>query len=146
MARQGVVSIGLNVDYQKALQQMTSDFNKALTQISNESRKSSYAVDMQTQIAAVKSEIKGLSDEFRSEFQKINSQQINSDNFNEFKAKVTKDFDDIGKKFASVNTKIHDLRKQLGLLDGSDFATGMKKQFDDIAQSVLNTYKGQHHN
>ena len=142
MAGQGVIGIALNIDYQKALQQMTNDFNRALTQISNESKKNSYAADMKTQIEAVKSEVKGLSDEFRSEFQKINSQQINSDNFNEFKTKVTKDFDDIEKKFASVNTKIYNLRKQLGLLDGSDFATGMKKQFDDISQSVLNTYKG----
>ena len=39
MAGQGFVGIGLKIDYEKSLQQMTNDFNKALTQISNEAKK-----------------------------------------------------------------------------------------------------------
>ena len=142
MPKQGLVSIALNVDYQKSLQQMTNDFNKALTQISNEAKKTNYTVDIEKQIGALKAEIKGFSDQFRSEFEKIKNQQIDSSNFKNLETQVTKNLEGIEKKFASVNTKIHGLKTQLGMLDGSDFASGMKKKFDDVTRSVLSTYKG----
>ena len=142
MAGQGFVGIGLKIDYEKSLQQMTNDFNKALTQISNEAKKTNYTANVEKQIGALKGEIKGFSDEFRQEFERINNQKIDSSNFEAFQTKVTQEFEKIEGKFASINTKIHGLREQLKLLDGSDFATGMKKQFEDVRRNVMNTYNG----
>ena len=142
MPKQGFVSIGLNIDYQKALQQMVSDFNQALTRISNEANKTQYAANIEKQIGALKGEIKGFSDQFRSEFEKIKNQQIDSSNFKNLETQVTKNLEGIEKKFANVNTKINGLKTQLGMLDDSDFAAGMKKKFDDVTQNVLSTYKG----
>ena len=142
MSKQGVVGIALNVDYEKALKQMVSDFNQALTQISNKAEKIEYAGDVEKQIKNIKGELKGFSDEFKAEFEKINNQQIDSGNFKKFETEVTQNFENIEKKFANVNAKIHELKNQLKLLDGSDFATGMKKQFDDLAQTVLKTMGG----
>ena len=139
--KNGVVGIGLNIDYEKALKQMVSGFNQALTQISNEAKKIEYTGDVKEQIKGIKGEIKGFSDEFRAELKKINDQQIDGDSFKKFESEVTKRFEKIETKFANINTKIKDLKEQLGLLEGSDTASKMKAQFDDWRQSIVNTYQ-----
>ena len=141
MPKQGVVGIALNVDYDKALKEMVSGFNQALTQISNRAKKIEYAGDVKEQIKGIKGEIKGFSDEFRAELKKINDQQIDSSGFKKFEADVTERFENIEKKFASINTKIQGLKTQLGLLEGSDTASKMKDQFDDWRKSIVNTYQ-----
>ncbi len=141
MPKQGVVGIALNVDYEKALKQMVTGFNQALTQISNEAKKIEYAGDVKEQIKGIKGELKGFSEEFRAELKKINGQQIDSGSFKKFEAEVTERFENIEKKFASINTKIHGLKTQLGLLEGSDTASKMKAQFDDWRTSIVNTYQ-----
>lgn len=139
--KNGVVGIALNVDYEKALKEMVSGFNQALTQISNEAKKIEYAGDVKEQIKGIKGELKGFSDEFRAELKKINGQQIDSGSFKKFETEVTERFENIEKKFASINTKIHGLKTQLGLLEGSDTASKMKAQFDDWRTSIVNTYQ-----
>lgn len=141
MPKQGVVGIALNVDYEKALKQMVTGFNQALTQISNEAKKIEYAGDVKEQIKGIKGELKGFSEEFRAELKKINGQQIDSGSFKKFEAEVTERFENIEKKFANINTKIHGLKTQLGLLEGSDTASKMKAQFDDWRTSIVNTYQ-----
>ena len=140
--KNGVVSIGLNLDYDKVLKQMVTDFDQALTQISNKAQKTEYAAGIEKQVGEIRSELKGFSDDFRAELDKINNQKIDSSNFEKFESNISKKFESIEKKFAGVNTKIHDLKSQLDLLDGSDFATNMKNRFEDLSQTILQTLKG----
>ena len=64
----GVVSIGLNVDYQKALQQMMSDFKSKLSTISNEAKKLDFSKDLTKQIGAVDEKIERISNDFKAMF------------------------------------------------------------------------------
>ena len=140
--KNGVVSIGLNVDYQKSLQEMTNDFKAKLTALSNEAKKVNFSKDIADQLDNINKRIDGITSEFKGMFDNLNTQKIDSSNFEKYQVEITKRFEKIGESISDVATKISGLEERLGMLDGSDFATSMKRQFDELSQSVLSTYQG----
>ena len=142
MPKQGVVSIGLNVDYQKALQQMMNDFKSKLSTISNEAKKLDFSKDLTKQIGAVDEKIERISNDFKAMFDEINGQKLDSSKFEQYQTKITKDFDKVEKSISNVVSQISALDEKVGMLSGADFASSMKAQFDELRESVLSTYQG----
>ena len=140
--KSGVVSIGLNVDYQKTLQQMVNDFKSKLSTISNEAKKLDFSMDLTKQIGAVDEKIERISSDFKAMFDEINGQKLDASKFEQYQAKITKDFDKVEKSISNVVSQISALNEKVGMLSGADFASAMKKQFDDLRESVLSTYQG----
>ena len=140
--KSGVVSIGLNVDYQKALQQMMNDFKSKLSTISNEAKKLDFSKDLTKQIGAVDEKIERISSDFKAMFDEINNQKLDSSKFESYQLRITKDFEKVEKSIAGVVSEISALDEKVGMLSGADFASGMKAQFDDLRESVLSTYQG----
>ena len=140
--KSGVVSIGLNVDYQKALQQMMNDFKSKLSTISNEAKKLDFSKDMTKQIGAVDEKIERISSDFKAMFDEINSQKLDASKFEAYQLRITKDFEKVEKSIAGVVSEISALDEKVGMLSGADFASNMKAQFDDLRESVLSTYQG----
>ena len=140
--KSGVVSIGLNVDYQKALQQMMSDFKSKLSTISNEAKKLDFSKDLTKQIGAVDKKIERISNDFKAMFDEINGQKLDASKFEQYQTKITKDFDKVEKSISNVVSQISALDEKVGMLSGADFASSMKAQFDELRESVLSTYQG----
>lgn len=138
----GFVSIGLNIDYQKSLEKMMNDFKSKLTQISNESKKIGFSKDMAEQIGGVNKRIDEVSENVNKVFKEINETKIDATNFEKYQTEITKKFDKINSSISEVTDRIVGLEEKLGMLSGSDFATNMKKQFDDLSRGVLETYNG----
>ena len=142
MPKQGVVSIGLNVDYQKSLNQMMNDFKAKLSTISNEAKKLDFSKDLTKQIGAVDEKIERISSDFKAMFDEINGQKLDASKFEQYQAKITKDFDKVEKSISNVVSQISALDEKVGMLSGADFASSMKAQFDELRESVLSTYQG----
>ena len=136
----GVVNIGLNIDYQKALQEMVSNFKSELTAISNAATKANIDKDIVAQIDNINKKINGISGEFKQMFDEISNQTINANSFEKYQADVTKKFAKIKESIYNTTAKIEGLKERIGALENSEFATKMKAQFDEISQSVLGTY------
>ena len=141
MQNQGIVGIGLKIDYQKSLQSMVNDFQQTLTKISNSAKKTKFEADIKDQIKQIKDEIAIMSEGFKQTFEEINSQTINTDNFEKYQAKVSKEFDKMKGSISGVSNQISELGQKIGELEASDIATKIKAKFDDISQSVKNTYE-----
>ncbi len=139
--QQGIVGIGLKVDYEKALQQMNGDFQKALTKISNNAKKIGFDADIKSQIKQVNDDMAAMSENFKRKFEEINSQTINAENFEKYQEKVSKSFSEIKASISGITDQIADLNQKVGLLDGADTAAKMKAQFDEWSQSILATQK-----
>ena len=142
MPRQGIVSIGLNVDYQKSLQQMVNDFRSKLSMISNEANKINFSKDMAQQIGAVDKKIEEISIEFRNMFNEINSQKLDASKFSSYQTQIASNFKKIEASILRVASEISALDEKVGMLSGADFASSMKAQFDNLRDSVLSTYQG----
>ena len=140
--KSGVVSIGLNVDYQKALQQMMNDFKSKLSTISNEAKKLDFSKDLTKQIGTVDEKIERISSDFKAMFDEINGQKLDASKFEQYQTKITKDFDKVEKSISNVVSQISALDEKVGMLSGADFASSMKAQFDELRESVLSTYQG----
>ena len=140
--KNGVVNIGLNVDYQKSLQEMTKAFTSELTKLSNAAQKLKFSKDLTDQIGAVSAKLDGVTDEFRAMFDELNSNKLDASKFTTYQDKVTKEFSKIETSISSITSQISAMDEKIGMLSGADIASGMKKQFDDLKDSLLSTYQG----
>lgn len=140
-SNKGVVSIGLNVDYQKSLQEMTNAFKTKLTELSNEFKKVGFAKDVTQQFDAVYKKIDSVSSELKAMFSSINNGKLDASQFEQYQIKITKEFGKIEKSISNLTGQISSLDDKFKMLDGSDFASGIKKQFDDLRDSVLGVYE-----
>ena len=140
--KNGVVSIGLNIDYQKALQQMMNDFKAKLSTISNEAKRLDFSKDLTQQIGAVDEKIERISSDFKTMFDDINNQKLDASKFEAYQLRITKDFEKVEKSISGVISEISALDEKVGMLSGADFASSMKAQFDELRESVLSTYQG----
>ena len=134
------IDIGVQVDYKDMLKQMKADFKQSLAEISNNAKKSKFAADIEEQIKQINDDIAKMSKSFEKSFDEINNQTINTKTFEEYQNKVSKKFGEMKDSISGVADRIDDLQKKVGMLDGSGVASKMKKEFDDLSQSVLSTY------
>ena len=137
----GVVSIGLNVDYQKSLQEMTNAFKTKLTELSNEFKKVGFAKDVTQQFDAVYKKIDNVSNELKTMFSTINDGKLDASQFEQYQIKITKEFGKIETSILNLTGQISSLDDKFKMLDGSNFASGIKKQFDNLRDSVLGVYE-----
>lgn len=142
MPKQGLVNIGLNVDYQKSLQEMTKAFTSELTKLSNAARKLKFSKDITDQIGAVSEKVDGVAGEFRAMFDALNNNKLDASKFTAYQDKITKEFSKIETSISSITSQVSALDEKIGMLSGADIAGAMKKQFDDLKDSVLSTYQG----
>ena len=140
--KNGVVSIGLNVDYQKSLQEMTKAFTSELTKLSNATQKLKFSKDLTDQISVVSAKVDGVTDEFRAMFDELNSNKLDASKFTAYQDKITKEFSKIETSISSITSQISAMDEKIGMLSGADIASGIKKQFDDLKDSLLSTYQG----
>ena len=140
--KNGVVNIGLNVDYQKSLQEMTRAFTSELTKLSNAAQKLKFSKDLTDQIGAVSAKVDDITDEFRAMFDALNSNKLDASKFTAYQDKITKEFSKIETSISGITSQISAMDEKIGTLSGADIASGMKKQFDDLKDSLLSTYQG----
>ena len=140
--KNGVVSIGLNVDYQKSLQEMTKAFTSELTKLSNAAQKLKFSKDLTDQIGAVSAKVDGVTEEFRAMFDELNSNKLDASRFTAYQDKITKEFSKIETSISGITSQISAMDEKIGMLSGADIASGMKKQFDELKDSLLSTYQG----
>lgn len=133
MAGQGVINIGLNVDYQESLQKMTKDFKSEMSRLSNELKKIEISKDVEKQFEVINERINELSETVGKTFSQLNAQKLDSSNFEQFQVKIKKSFN-------TIENNILDFRTQLTNLGQQDVADGLKRQFDGLSQSILSTY------
>ena len=91
MSKQGIVSIGLNVDYQKSLQKMTNAFTSELTKLSNEAKKLKFSKDITDQINSVSQKVDGVTSEFRAMFDEFNNNKLDASKFIAYQDRITKE-------------------------------------------------------
>ena len=142
MSKQGVVSIGLNVDYQKSLREMTSAFTSELTKLSNEAKKLKFSKDITDQINAVSQKVDSVTSEFRTMFDEFNNNKLDASKFTTYQDRITKEFSKIETSISGITSQISAMDEKIGMLSGADIASGIKKQFDDLKDSLLSTYQG----
>lgn len=126
MAGQGVVNIGLNVDYQKSLNAMIQEFKTTLNKISNEFQKTQLTADLEAQIAE-------LAKTTQAQFDKINNGKLDAKSFEEFRVKAEGQFD-------QLNVSVENLQTRLDKLGDSDAGDKVAKQFDNLRESILKDY------
>ena len=144
MAKQGgVVNIGLQItDYEKSIENMVGSFRQAMTQISNNMKKTDWSSKMESDIGELNKRIDSIPNEFKKMINEINSQKLNASNFNEYQNDVTKRFEAMSLKISGVENDIKSLNKRLGQLDGTNVASKMSKQFEDLRDNILSTCGG----
>ena len=135
------IDIAVQVQYKEILDQMTKEFKQNLTEISNHAKKAKIDADIREQIKQIKSDIATMSKDFKNSFEEINTQTINTKNFEEYQNKVSNEFDKMKESISGVAGEISTLRQEVGMLDGTDFVSNAKKQFDELFASVKNTHK-----
>lgn len=127
MAGQGIINIGLNVDYQKNLDKMIQDFKTSLTKITSEFKKTEIAADIEAQIAE-------LAKTTNAEFDKINKGILNTKNIEEFREKSEKQFEKMGTQIGSLKQQIKDL--------GSEEAiSGLTAKFTKLKEQITSSYE-----
>ena len=148
MPKQGAhVSIGINVDYQKSLQEMTNAYKMELTKLSNQFTKLSeefkeleISKDAAQQIEVINKKFDTISKTVENTFEKINNGKLDASAFEQYQREITKEFSKIEKDVEGLSGQILALDKKIDTLNGADIATGIKKQFDDLSASILNSY------
>lgn len=137
----GIVSIGLNVDYQKSLQEMTKAFKDKLSSLSDEFKNLNISKDVNEQFDAVYKKIDSVSEEFKSMISLINDEKLDAANFEKFQKKVNVQFGKIDDSIKGLTGRISDLDVKIGILNGVDIASGIKKEFDDLRESITGSYQ-----
>lgn len=127
MAGQGVVNIGLNVDYQKSLNAMIQEFRTSLTKISSEFKKTELTANLEAQIAE-------FAKTTQAHFDKINNGKLDAKSFEEFQVKVNSQFEKIG-------NKISNLRQELNNLDSGQAVKKLTRQFDELKEHIASSYE-----
>ena len=140
MANNSRLDIAVQIQYKEMLQQMKADFKQELAEISNSAKKAQIDADIREQIKQINKDVATMSESFEKSFKEINNQTISAKGFEDYQAKVSKEFDKMKESISGTSTQISGLKKQIGMLDASDVASKMKAQFDELSQSLLKTH------
>lgn len=128
MAGQGVVNIGLNVDYQKSLNAMIQEFKTTLNKISSELKKTELTVNLEAQIAE-------LAKTTQAEFDKINNGKLDAKSFEEFRVKAEG-------QLSNLDTDVKNLQKSLDNLDASSVTYKISRQFKKLKNDIKSSFEG----
>ena len=140
MANNPRIDIGIRVDYKDVLEQMKSSFKKELTEISNHAKKTSFDADIEKKLKQIDDKVDSTFGNFEKKFDELSNQTIKTENFEKYQKKVSKMFDDVRSSISGAVGDIAKLRDEIKMLSGADFASSMKKQFEDLCQDVKKTH------
>lgn len=134
------VGIGLKIDYQKTLQEMTNAFKSELTEISNEAKKIKISKDVGKQFEIIGNRIDGLEKSTKDMFETLNNTTISASNFDKYQSDVSETFEKINSDISEVFSSIRSLKTELKMSTGVDFVERQKKKFDELYDSVSKSF------
>ena len=133
MAKQGIVSIGLQVDYKETLQKMVQDFNSTLQKMSKDAQEVKWSKDVAKSFDSIFEKIQAVETRFDGMFDDFSKQKVNADNFEKYQQEMS---GYLGK----IEVDIKSLTDQLSNLGNQDYISGMVDQFNSLSKSVLGAY------
>ncbi len=139
MANNPRIDIGVRVDYKDVLEQMKSSFKKELTEISNHAKKTSFDADIEKKLKQIDAKVDSTFGHFEKKFDELSNQTVSADNFEKYQKEVAGALASVKRSITIVKEDMVGLRTEVGMLSGADFASDMKKQFDEIRDSLLGT-------
>lgn len=139
MANNPRIDIGVRVDYKDMLEQMKSNFKKELTEISNHAKKTSFDADIEKKLKQIDAKVDSTFENFEKRFDDLSNQTVSTDNFEKYQKEATSALAAVKKSVTLVTNDISNLRDEVGMLSGADFVSDMKKQFDEMRDSMLGT-------
>ena len=139
MANNPRIDIGIRVDYKDVLEQMKSSFKKELTEISNHARKTSFDADIEKKLKQIDTKVDSTFGNFEKRFDELSNQTITVDNFEKYQKEATDALASVKRSVTIVKEEIAGLRTEVGMLSGADFASDIKRQFDEMKDSLLGT-------
>ena len=127
-------TISIGFDYRKQLEKAVKDietsFDKALGS-------SSYGIEFERQVAAFKDMLMELKDSLNDSFKGISAGKLDTDKFDAFRTKVTRDFQKVDGEIDSLNKSIKTLNGLLGISgEGVDLSSAIN-QFKEL-QNYIN--------
>ena len=134
MAKQGIVSIGLQVDYKDTLQKMIQDFNSTLQKMSKDAKEVKWSKDVAKNFDSIHEKIQAVEANFKEMFDDFNTRTVSADGFEKYQKEVS---GHLGK----INTDITNLTTRLNNLGNQDYISGLVSQFETLQESVKNTYR-----
>lgn len=127
----GTVSIGF--DYRKQLDKAVKDIEKSFDMALSSK---SYGKDFERQIASFKDMLSELKESLNDSFSGISTGKLDTDKFDAFRAKVTKDFQRVDSEIDSLNKSMKTLNDLLGITgDGVDLSSAIN-QFKELQDFV----------
>lgn len=140
MAKNGIVSVGVNLDYEKTLNDMVKAFSNKLSQIQNDVNKIEFSKSITDQIEKLRSELELTQKEMNETFKQIGQDKLDISSFENFQKNVEKKFGSIEKEIASLSDSLSTLGEKFNLLGGTDVASGIVTQFHDLKNSISEAY------
>lgn len=140
MSKKGVISVGINLEYQKTLNEMVNSFEIKISQIQNNMGKVSFSKDLTQQIDAIRKELGVVQKDMSNTFAQMGNQKLDVSAFEDFQKNISGQFDQIGKQITSLNGSLSLLGEQFQALNGADAASGIVSQFNDLKSSISESY------
>ena len=139
MANNPRIDIGVRVDYKDVLNEMKSEFKKELTEISNHAQKTSFDANIEKKLKRIDDKVDSVFGGLEKRLDELSNQTISTDNFEKFQKEVKDSIASVKRSITGVTKDISGLRTEVGMISGADFASDMKKQFDEVRDSMLGT-------
>ena len=96
----------------------------------------SYGKDFETQIASFKDTLKELKDALDDSFKGISNTKLDTDKFDAFREKVTRDFSRVDGEIDSLNKSMNSLNELLGISGDSVDLSNAINQFKELQEFV----------
>lgn len=139
MANNPHIDIGVRVDYKDVLEQMKSSFKKELTEISNHAKKTSFDANIEKELNRIDDKVDSVFGGLEKRIDELGNQTVSADNFEKYQREATNALAAVKKSVTNVTTDIANLRTEVGMLSGADFASDIRKQFDEMRDSMMGT-------
>lgn len=134
-----VISIGVNLEYEKELNKMMSAFESKLNKITDELGKTELTKDLQKQINNIVSELGTVRREMSSTFDQLSKGKLDVGALTNYKQAVTQSFNAIDGKISELAQKVAETNTIFDGLNGKDFSSNIISQYNAIKESASET-------
>lgn len=132
----GVVSIGVNLDYEKELNKMMSSFESKLKSINDSLGNIELSKDIKKQIADITSELEKVKRNMTLSFDQLSKGKLDSGALTHYKQEVTQTFNTIDTNIKELSGQISSLQGSFDGLNGKDFSSNLVRQYNDIKNNA----------
>ena len=137
--KNGVIAVGVELDYQKTLNKMVGDFKSEMSQIQQTLGKAHLSKDLERQIANLTERIEEVATTASKSFDDLGKGKISTETFKKFESEVDGKFQNIRREITILTSNLDDLAQRFDLLQGAEFSNKIMAQFKEIQNAVLNT-------